>query len=281
MKIIKISILFLSILTLYSCSSVNYPSIEESEKSIAESKLKISMLENEINTKMPKVSNDRSLETTIAIKPINKILEKIAFSRNDDLKLKFSPSPAIYIEEKSTLGIKYTNQVDLNSGNIDINLKSLKFNEFKNNKINANIEIEGLGKVDVSVKYMGLSTSAKPDVQMYLNEQVTLDVKADNKGNLTLKPLPKKLILKAAIKLDVLGWKLPYYREIELELTEILKPITIPLALTSDFQLPVPAEEYGKGQIVFKPYTLEFSKASVKAENNKIEYQTDIDLKKK
>lgn len=277
----KNSIMLIFCLVLVSCSSVKYPSIEESDAKINEYKGKMSLNAPFFNGIDSKFTAKSDLAVSVSMKSLNNILEKIAYQREDDIVIKFAYSPKIYVEEKSTLGIKYTNYVDIKSGNINVNLKSIKFESFSNNVISGSIEIEGKGDIEAGGSYLGVGASIKPMLNMYIKEPVKFDVLTADSGFIIIKPQAKEMTMKINIKINLLGLNLPWYQELPLQLKDLVKPIKIPVSFNTDFQLPVPAEKYGKNQFTFMPFILKFDNPKVKANNNKLEYQSDLELKKK
>lgn len=274
--------LLIALLAVFAgCKSVDMLTLEQSQKIIDQYKPQLEQNDKLINSKSGNFPSGNDIILGAGIQPLNRIMQIFSNNRNDDISLYFGYSPNILKEEKSVLGIKYTNHINIDSGFVYLNIKSLKIDKFEKSRLNAVLEIEGFGKVGVSGKYLGIPAGITPDVQLYLNEPVSFDLIASSQGVISLKPLPKKLILKAKVKINLLGWDVPWYQEIPLELAELVKPIQFPIALKSEIQFPLPASKSGDQKIEYAPYLLEMNNASVEGQNTKIIYRTNIDFKKK
>lgn len=265
-------------LALSACSSVKYPSVEESETKIRQFSARNYNLDSTIKTQYLQVPLNRDIQVRLSKNLMNSLLQRLASSNNNDISFLFQYTPKIYNEEKSALGIKYSNYIDLKGGKLDVNLKSLKILDFYSGKLSAQLELEGKGNLDVNGQYMGVPASAKPDVQVYLNDKVTFLVQAKDNGSLLIKPANQKLTLKIKISVKLLGWSVPYYKEIPLELAQLVKPIEVPLNFQMDYMLPQPSTTPGDNTFVQTKNRLEFLNSSVNADKNYIEYKTDINF---
>ena len=261
-----------------ACSSVKYPSVEESETKIRQFSAQNYALDSSIKSQYLQEPLNRDVQVKISKNMLNSLLQRLAASNNTDISFLFQYTPKIYNEEKSALGIKYTNYIDLKGGKLDVNLKSLKILEFFAGKFSAQLELDGKGNLDVNGQYMGVPASAKPDVQVYLNDKVTFNVQAKDNGSLLIKPANQKLTLKIKISVKLLGWSVPYYKEIPLELAQLVKPIEVPLNFQMDFLLPQPSSVPGDNTFVQTKNRLEFLNSSVNADKTYIEYKTDINF---
>ena len=278
----KSKLLILALIPAFiACRSVDFPKPETSQRQIDSLKPLIAALDQELNVIQKDLPSGKEMILQAQIKPFNAILEKLAYQRNDDITLIFNESKGIIKEDKSAFGINYTNQVDISGGKMDVNLKSFKFESIEGNKVTAKIELEGFGKVSVGGKYMGVPAQITPDIQLYLNEPITLAISSTKPGFMTLTPEWKQLALKTKISINLLGWAVPFYKEIPLQITDLMKPIDIPIALKPEIQFPLPAQKFGDSKIDFAPYVLEFSAPEVWAWGNKIEYKANLDFKKK
>ena len=154
-------------------------------------------------------------------------------------------------------------------------------NKLHQNKVDGMIELEGKGFISVSGKYTGIPASASPEVELYLNEAISMELLPTDTGYVLLKPVPKDIILKIKFSINLLGWKIPYYQEIPLKFAEMMKPVAFPLAVNTDVTFPLPAQKFGNDKVEMVPYQMIFHKTKVSGVNTKIEYRTDIDLKRK
>ena len=275
-----IYILFL-ISTLLSCSSPKYPTVEESDKKIHSLSSKIPLAEAVI--KGIDFSSKKKNDFVLRIKKaaFNKILSKISYTTKKDVEIKFLKSEKIIKEENSAFGISYTNHIDINSGSVTMDLTNFSFRGFDGNIVRADIEINGSGGLSVSGKYTGIPASISPGIKLNLKEKISFSISAD-KQNIILRPMPKKLILKATAYFEVLSWEIPWTEEIELDLTSLLNPVYIPIIINTDFEFPLPAEEFSdEEKIIMAPYILQISNTDVNASDDVLEIGTDFNLKKK
>ncbi|MBI2427342.1 MAG: hypothetical protein HYV29_00825 [Ignavibacteriales bacterium] len=83
-------------------------------------------------------------------------------------------------------------------------------------------------------------------------------------------------MLKTKVTINLLGWSIPYYREIPLQSDELIKPVLIPSALRSEIVFPLPAAQYGEQRLEFVKRSLDFTRSTVGANNNILEYKSNI-----
>jgi hypothetical protein len=277
----KYALLILMIFIFISCKSVDYPKIEESQAKIDKYNPLILSLDSSIRQKKMFAIPTKDLQLKINLSTLNKILQPLASNRTDDINLIFLSTKQFISENKSTLGINYTNFLNIDSGFVSLDLKSLKFDKLINNKLYANIEIEGKGNLRISGKYLGIGSNVLSNVQLYLNEPIIFDINTTNNGYVELKPLPKKLTLKTKFGVNLLGWSLPWYQEIPLELTDMVKPIRIPVSLKTDIQFPIPAQKFSENKLEFAPFQVDFTKSEFNGDANKIDYKTNLEFIRK
>lgn len=269
------------LLLLPACKSVDLPTIEESEKKITDYTKRIADADNAIKSAKYMTTGSGDISMNINMVMLNKILDRFSFNREDDITLNFLPTRPIYTENKSLFGINYTNQVNIEGGSIKVNLKKLRFEKFENNKVDAFIEIEGKGKISISGKYGPANANASPDVELYLAEQIKFTLSPGQNGTIILKPVPKQMKLKTKIAVSLLEWKLPWYYELPIELTEIMQPVTLQMSLSPEISLPLPSETAVSGSMEFFPYILKMSNTKVTASENKFGFNTNIDFIRK
>jgi hypothetical protein len=263
------------------CSSIDLPTVEQSQKSINISKLQIDSLSSNIKMKRLALPAGNDVIVRINMNALNKIIEPIANNREDDIKIDFPPTKPVMSEDKSILGIKYTNYINVESGSLIANLKKFRFERMHLNKIGTTLEVEGKGNLSVSGRYMGVPASVSPEIYMYLFESVSLSLTSTKNGEIVLNPEQKGMILKTKFTVSLLGWQVPWYQEVPLEFTDMIKPLSFPIALKSEIQFPLPAKTFGDQKLEFAPYLLELSNSKVSAANNKLEYRTDVDFRRK
>lgn len=277
MKNLLLSIVLLALLA--GCgSSLNTPSIKDSQALIGAVKPQLDRLDTLINKQTQQLPRGHDLITSTRTSAVNALLTAVAGRTTKDIHVDFLATRPLWKEEKSVLGIGYTNVVNVDTGTLDIDLKKFLFTEIVNNTIYAQIEIEGSGTVKASGSYTGMSARVAPQVQFYLDEQVFFTVATADSDYIRLNPVPKTVKLKTKITVDLLGWELPYYKEIPLLTTDLIKPVLIPSAVTSEIVFPIPAAQYGAQRMAFVKRLLRFSRSTVKTTKNAVEYRSNIDF---
>ncbi|MBM2813301.1 MAG: hypothetical protein HW421_63 [Ignavibacteria bacterium] len=274
------SLLVVFVVLLHSCKTVVLPPVEQSLSEISFYEHKSDSLRKIVAPKS-KLSSGSDLYVSISKNAINRFANSLANNRIDDLNVNFLPKQSFISEDKSFLGVKYTNYMNIDTGYVSLDLKKLNFNKIEGKTIEAGIELEGKGFIKISGKYAGVPASVKPDVELYLNENISFNILPGENGSAVLKPNPKKILLKTKFSIKLLEWKLPWYHEVPLELMEILKPIVLPVGINTGIMLPLPAKTYGSKQIEYVPYRIEFVAPTVFLKNDKIEYTSNINLYKK
>jgi hypothetical protein len=273
--------IFCSLIIFIGCaSSVNIPSKEESKKKIAEIQPQLDSLAASIDRQAISLPGGHDLISRTRASAINMLLARVVNRTLTDIHIDFFPTRPLWKEEKSVFGIGYTNFVDIDTGAFTIDLKKFLFTSFSNNIINAQIEIEGSGLISVSGKYTGVSAHSTPQVHFYLDEEIQFSISAADSDYIKLSPIPKMVILKSKVTIALLGWNIPYYKEIPLQATDLIKPVLIPSALRSEIVFPLPAAQYGSQRLEFVKRYLRFSKSSVRANDNGLEYRSNIDFEK-
>jgi hypothetical protein len=277
----KILFVFTIAVLICSCRSIDFPSVEESQRSIDINKRKIDSLNTIVESRKPNFSVGSDLTIRVSLSALNKIVEPIANSREEDVAISFHETKPLFKEDKSIFGIAYTNYLNVESGNISANLKKFRFDRFEQNKIDAIIELEGKGNIAVSGRYMGVPASSTPLIELYLYEPVSFGMIPTGNGSLQLKPIPKKLILKTKTSIKLLEWYVPWYQEIPLELTDLIQPVTLPLGFKTEVGFPLPSSKNSNAKIEYVPYLINLSDTQLNLINNKIEFKTNIDFVKK
>ena len=277
----KVTLLVALLFYMVSCKNLDLPSVEESEKAIATYNPSIEIADKVINSKRERMQVGSDIQLRVQLQTFNKITNAFSNHRNDDISINFLPKKPFMKEDKSVLGIKYTNYLDIDTGFVSMNLKKLQLNKFEKGKVGAQFEIEGKGKINVSGKYTGIPASVSPDVELYLNEWVSFKINPTDSGYIVFKPEPKKVYLKTKFYIKLLEWKIPFSKDIELELTELLKPMPIPLAFGSDIMFPVPSSESTGEKLIYLPYNIQLIGTNVNADANKLEINSKVQFNKK
>jgi hypothetical protein len=277
----RLFFLFCSTIFFVGCGSTsNLPSKEESITKIAEIKPQLDSLTKTIDQQAKFLPGGSDLISRTRVSAINNLLERVANRSLTDIHIDFLATRPLWKEDKSVLGIGYTNFVDVDTGAFNIDLKKFLFTLFSKNTINAHVEIEGMGSISVSGKYIGVFARSTPRAHFYLDEEIQFSVSAADSDYIKLLPIPKTVILKSKVIIALLGWNIPYYKQIPLQAADLIKPVLIPSALRSEIIFPLPAAQYGNQRLEFVKRYLRFSKSSVRANDNGLEYRSNIDFEK-
>jgi len=279
---VKMYLLIIIAIATSSCSRVKLPPVSESRLKIEQfSKIYDSLnkiiTKKEANTRTRELSNyDILVKTDIAF--INKLSTALAKQRDDDMILVFRKTRNFITEDKSVLGIKYTNTVTIDTGQIKLNLKQLKFDISKSNRIGADIELEGQGFLNVSGKYTGIPVSAKPDIKVYVKETIAFKVSTSKSKSFSIETVPQKLPMKTTFYLNLLDWKIPYNKDIMLDVQDIIPTFELPVSVLSSLTLPMPAQNFGSDFIEYRQFEIKLIKPSLNAINNKLIYKANVEF---
>lgn len=286
MKLNKI-LLFIFIISISvvinSCSNFDMPSKEESKTSISKSNNDLQNIDksiSEIVNKNKSLQSINELNLRIEDKFLNSLSKMISNQREDDIKFFILPKKSFFSETKKVLGMEYNNFVDIDTGFISVNLKKLYFDKLTNNKIYGVIEIEGKGNLKVSGKHTGVPSTFSPDINLYLKEDITFNLKAEN-NQLIITPDAQEIELKTKFTITLLDFKIPYSQGFKLKLKDLVKPIKLPLAFANYVDLPKPEEKVNSKKLVYDKYELKLDNAKVKSDGGVIEYGANVKLDKK
>lgn len=262
-------------------SSLSIPSKEESSMKIAETKPLIDFIDASVAVHTDLLPKGYDIISRTKISAVNMLLQRLTDGSKNDLRVDFLQTRPLWREEKSLLGIRYMNHIDVDTGTMTIDLKKFMFANPVENIVNAAIEIEGIGSIRVSGSYTGIAASTGPIVNFYLSDQIPWEVSVADSDYILLRPIPKTVLLKTKITIMFLGWNIPYYREIPLSSTDLVKPVLIPSALRSEIVFPVPAAQFGRQLLSYVHRSLVFTKTSISAKQNMFEYRGNIDFTNK
>lgn len=264
---------------LHACSSIDLPSIEESEKKIALLKPRIQAMELEINSFGQKFSFQRDIVMRVKMSALNSMLTTIAAHSSHDAQITFLGNHPWIEEKKSILGIEYSNRLDIDGGEVKIDLKEFRFQSMAMNDIKAKLTLEGTGAIQVSGKYTGIPASASPEIALALHEEVEFVLAMNDSGYIVLTPKPQQIRLDVRIFVKLLAWKIPWNESQYFALENLIKPIRIPTAITSTIPIPIPSKN-PKEKNESVPLHLITRDAVFRAENNILEIQTNVGYRK-
>lgn len=273
--------LFLALaITLASCGGLDLPKVEESKLNIDKYTIQYIELKKQIALKVGDKKQKEDVSILVKTTVINNLMDKFANASTSDVKMNFLQTSEIFAENKSTLGINYRNYVNLENGIMDLNLKKIRLESNDNNKIIGLLELEGKGKVKVNGKYFAVPVSAEPEVALYLNDQFNFEAKNIN-GRMFLAPEKKNILLKTKISMKLLEWSVPYYKEIPLDVAEIIKPLELPMASQSEILFPMPAKQFGDSKLEFVPLGIELNNTSLSTSKDYLKINTNVNFKAK
>lgn len=274
-------LLFVVALLLTGCgSSIDIPTKEESLQSIHAMKPEVDHLDSLIALRASVLPKGSDLVSRTRSSAVNLLLSRVTNRSLADIHIDLLATRPLWKEEKSILGIGVTNYVDIDSGAIDIDMKKFQFLSLKQNVVDAALEIEGMGTVRASGKYTGIAASVSPQIHFYVDDHIQFVVTAADSDYIRLNPVPQTVMLKAKVTVAMLGLNLPYYREIPLQTTDLVKPVLIPSAVRSEIVFPLPAAQYGSERLQFVKRFLKFTNTSVRADGNVLEYRSNIEFSK-
>ncbi len=282
MKIIQ-NILSIIVLLVFavSCKTIDIPSKEESERVINGYGPLIQLNNSMIDQAAKKLPGGKDVIIMIRKEAINRILKELADDRYEDVKIEFLPTRHLIEDKVSLPGMEYTNYLDIDGGDVALNLKTFRFNDFKKDLVGAEIEIVGKGKISVSGKYTVLKASASLEIELKLKENVRFIIRPAAGGGMELAPLPQKIKITATFFVQLFSWKIPYSHDIELQLADLIKPVEIPMAIQTEINLPVPAKKQGDDKFENVRHKLDLNASAVSADQDILEYGTNIKINKK
>ncbi|KAB2923036.1 MAG: hypothetical protein F9K22_10065 [Bacteroidetes bacterium] len=261
-------------------SSLDLPSAEESRASAADHRTRTAALDSSINAAAAGLPGGADIVSRTRLSAVNRLLDRVTAAGTKDVHVEFLATRPLWREETTVLGIPVVNHIDIESGRLDIDLKRFRFTGTDANTLTAEIEIEGEGRAAVSGRYAGVPASASPTARFYLRDSIRFVIAAADSDAVRLTPLPKTVMLKTKVSVSLLGWNVPYDREIPLSSTDLIRPVVVPSALRSEIVFPLPAAQYGEQRLEYVRRFISFTRSSVRTVNGVLEYRGTIDLTK-
>lgn len=281
MNMRTVPLLFIASVLLAGCgSSLDLPSVEESRAAAADFRARTAALDSSVTLSSAGLPGGADIVSRTRLSAVNRLLERVTAAGTKDVHIELLPTRPLWREETSVLGIPVVNHIDIESGRLDIDLKRFRFTGADANTLTAEIEIEGEGKATVSGRYAGVPASASPTARFYLRDSVRFVIAAADSDAVRLTPQPKTVLLKTKVSVSLLGWTVPYDREIPLSSTDLIRPIVVPSALRSEIVFPLPAAQYGEQRLEYVRRFISFTRSSVRTVNGVLEYRGTIDLTK-
>lgn len=266
-------------LFLFACSSIDLPTVEESDARIARVQSDLARAEAPLRSYAQRLSLRKDMKTAIDPDLLNRVLKAVATQRSDDMRIVFPPTRPLLEERKQILGFTYTNRLDIDSGAVTLNLRRAELKGLRSSGVKALLEFDGAGRIAVSGKYGGVPASASPRVEISLKDSITLNIRTNQKGEITLIPARQTVLLSTTFHVSLLGWEIPWNEKTPLQLDELIQPITMPGILVGEMKLPAPAKEYRSGRYEFVSVPVEIRNTEAGTANGKIEIQADVEYR--
>ncbi len=261
-----------------ACSSMDLPTVEESNNRIAALRRSLADAEKPLNMLQQEYRNPRDLSMTLKIPAVNRIGKALVSQRTDDLIITFLATRPLVEERKSVLGIQYVNRLDIDSGRVVLDLRRFEFLESQKQRIEAAIALEGEGRLYVSGRYTGVPASASPKIQLTMRDTVRFNLTAGKNGAFVLTPRPGRLLLHAVFRINLLGWEVPWSEDIPLEIHKLIPPMTIPSFFDAAMKFPVPSSEYSVKNFQFESVPLKLGDSVLDVRDGKLIYRADVKL---
>lgn len=275
-------IMFLPVVLLGACASLDLPTIEQSRAAVEAARPRIAAADSVARSwSATRLPGGADLVTRVRRYAVNRMLDAVAGNRSDDVRIRFLPTKGIVKEDKSVLGVAYTNALDIDGGELSLNLKTLRFDRFDRNTADATIEIEGAGRIAVSGRHTGVPASASPNVELRIADRITFDVKPADSGMVLITPRAKMVNLTVKLSVTLLQWSVPYTQDVPLQIRDLVPPMRVPVALSTEVPFPVPAAKAGDEKFDYVPFRLMLSRTAVRTSGDVLEVSTDLDFTRK
>jgi hypothetical protein len=275
----KSGLIITCILLLASCKSIDIPDIQKSQSKIDINNPLINFNESLISSQIKLHPSDRDWSLKINLSHFNRVLKNMAEKNVMDILIKFLSSEKIISEKYSLLFFDVENYVNLDTGNIGIDVKKLELKGAED-KLSLHITMSGSGAISLSAKYLGIPAGASPDMEVSLDEWIEFRIIPSDNMEIVFEALPKKMFLKTKFYVDFLAWKIPWSEDFELEASEIIKPLKLPLSGFSEISLPIPSKPGSKEHQKID-YKMSLSDFHINIESEILELSSNISLIRK
>lgn len=266
-------------LILPACSSIDLPTIEESNATIERLKPAIESSDRSINALGGKLALTHHFMIRARRSLFSSTLSSVAHHRSDDARIRFNGNKPWMQKEESIFGIKYSNALNIDGGSVAINLSELRIESFHNNLIDVRIAMKGEGSISLSGTYTGIPASASPGVEAEVHDDIQLFLASTDSGSIVLAPVPKKVNVMLQFTVSLLGWKLPWSESYPMQISDLIKPMVLPLNFSSMVQLPMPATS-PKEKYSYKPVRLRLFDIAFDADADVLDWRSNFDLQK-
>jgi len=270
----RIIYLALAIIILQGCKSVFVQDIKTSEAVIALNEPLIAANDAIINGVMKEGKPAEDIRIRIRLSTLNRLLRDFCLSSTKDVLVRFLKSEKIAGDERSFLGLKIENSVNLDTGSVEVDLNTVEV-AGRDSVLSLRAVMEGRGEIELSAKFLGIGLGAEPEMELRLDERIDFRLVTDRDMGLLLVPAPKKIYLKTRFLVDFLAWHIPWSEDIELETGDIIQPIAIPLSDYTTIALPLSAGD-GKGGQAPAAYKLALKGLNVKSKGDILTISSNI-----
>ena len=266
-------LLFGYLFLLISCSSSG-PALDELTLKVRNLEQRLSETDKILNRYSERIPSDADVTADIRIELLNRVFSGLSSFRRNDVTVIFPPTRNLVREEKSILGIGYTDVLDIDSGRVRMNLTRFDLVSIQKGVLRVVLEIAGSGRIAVSGRYTAIPFSGEPDVRILVRDTVRFLAEGDKGGVLVLKPLKGTVKLRTRFSKKFLGWDVGYDEETPLQVTELIPEFRIPLSLGSQlsYSIPAPGSEIA--------ITLTLENTRVTADDNRILFRTNLGTKR-
>lgn len=257
-------------------SSVKLPPTKESARRIDSLQQRLAQPDTVIVKYAKTLPRGNDLITTLRRGMLNSLLDALADDRADDVVIGFPPTRPLIREEKSLLGVSHTNELNVDSGRVRMDLKTLRIMRIDGDGLMLDVDITGKGAIGVSGKYLGVSASTVPEIDLQVHDSVRFQFSAGKGGAIEIRPKPgQRADLGVRISLALLAWRIPWRRDIPLEVDKLVPAFTIPNTLATRIYVPVHDANTPWRKV---PLDLRLRDAAVKTAGGRVELRANLDF---
>ncbi len=275
----KLNIMIVIMILLVSCSTMDKTDVSQLNTKIKKIDSNLNTLNKNLDKIMQEFISENNIEIHISEKVLNEIMTKLSNYNNKDIIINLLSTKEIYKKEQNILGIKYTNYVNIDSGLLNINIKSIKLINQKDNELKLQLELSGTGFISLSGKNTGISASIKSKIEAYSKDTLNFKVQSQS-HNIVLKPQNDKVDIKTKFTITLFGWNIPWRETINLSIADILKPLEIPLEINTSVIFPLPDFKIKKLTLKGIPAKIKTKNFNVSSSKNGMTIKSNLEFTK-
>lgn len=164
----------------------------------------------------------------------------------------------------------------MDSGRVTMDLKTLRILRIDGDGLVLDVDILGKGNIGVSGRYLGVSASTVPEIDLQVHDSVRFQFRAGQGGAIEIRPTPaQKADLHTRISLALLAWRIPWKKDIPLDIDKIVPAFSIPSSLATRIYVPVHDAATPWRKI---PLDMRFKDATVKTLGGRIELRANLEF---